>query len=81
MKVLGIETSCDDTAVSIVEDGKKILINLVTSQNDIHLCLFYAPPHLLKNLNPKRVAISFLKKESFDFSIFRSLFKYETDLP
>lgn len=36
MKVLGIETSCDETAVSIVEDGKKILINLVASQAEIH---------------------------------------------
>ncbi|MDJ0652272.1 MAG: tRNA (adenosine(37)-N6)-threonylcarbamoyltransferase complex transferase subunit TsaD [Simkaniaceae bacterium] len=36
MKVLGIETSCDETAVSIVEDGKRILINLVASQVEIH---------------------------------------------
>ncbi|MDN3509345.1 MAG: hypothetical protein P0S93_04955 [Candidatus Neptunochlamydia sp.] len=36
MKVLGIETSCDETDVSIVEDGKKNLINLVASQAEIH---------------------------------------------
>jgi len=36
MKVLGIETSCDETAVAVVEDGKKILVNLVASQADIH---------------------------------------------
>ncbi|MEM8727855.1 MAG: tRNA (adenosine(37)-N6)-threonylcarbamoyltransferase complex transferase subunit TsaD [Chlamydiota bacterium] len=36
MKVLGIETSCDETAVGIVEDGKKILTNLVASQAEIH---------------------------------------------
>ena len=36
MKVLGIETSCDETAVSIVEEGKNILINLVASQAEIH---------------------------------------------
>jgi len=25
MKILGIETSCDDTAVAVVEDGVKVL--------------------------------------------------------
>lgn len=36
MKVLGIETSCDDTGGAIVEDGIKILSNIVSSQNDLH---------------------------------------------
>ena len=35
-KILGVETSCDDTAISIVEDGNRILSNLVSSQVDIH---------------------------------------------
>ncbi|SET13634.1 tRNA (adenosine(37)-N6)-threonylcarbamoyltransferase complex transferase subunit TsaD [Anaerobranca gottschalkii] len=35
-KILAIETSCDETAVAIVEDGKKILANKVLSQIDIH---------------------------------------------
>lgn len=35
MKILGIETSCDETAASIVEDGVKILSNVVVSQIDI----------------------------------------------
>lgn len=36
MKILGIETSCDETSASIVEDGKKILSLEVFSQIDIH---------------------------------------------
>ena len=36
MKVLGIETSCDETAAAVVEDGRKILSNVVASQADIH---------------------------------------------
>ena len=36
MKVLGIETSCDETAAAVVEDGVKILSNLVSSQVEIH---------------------------------------------
>jgi len=36
MKVLGIETSCDETAAAVVEDGVKILSNQVASQVEIH---------------------------------------------
>lgn len=36
MKILGIESSCDETAASIVEDGRRLLSNVVNSQIDIH---------------------------------------------
>ncbi len=36
MIVLGIETSCDETAAAIVENGTKILSNVVVSQIDVH---------------------------------------------
>lgn len=36
MKVLGIETSCDETAASVVEDGNKLLSNVVASSMDLH---------------------------------------------
>jgi N6-L-threonylcarbamoyladenine synthase len=36
MNVLGIETSCDETAVGIVEDGQKLLSNTVFSSMDLH---------------------------------------------
>lgn len=36
MKILGIESSCDETAAAVVEDGRKILSNVVNSQIDIH---------------------------------------------
>lgn len=36
MKILGIETSCDETAAAIVEDGTRIVSNIVASQIDIH---------------------------------------------
>ena len=36
MKILGIETSCDETAASVVEDGKKLLSNVVLSSMDLH---------------------------------------------
>ena len=36
MKVLGIESSCDETACAIVEDGKTILSNVVATQIPFH---------------------------------------------
>jgi N6-L-threonylcarbamoyladenine synthase len=36
VKILGIETSCDETAAAIVEDSDNILSNIVSSQVDIH---------------------------------------------
>jgi N6-L-threonylcarbamoyladenine synthase len=36
MRVLGIETSCDDTAAAVVEDGRRVLSNVVASQLELH---------------------------------------------
>ena len=36
MIVLGVETSCDETAVAIVKDGKEVLASVVYSQINIH---------------------------------------------
>lgn len=35
-RILGIETSCDETAAAVVEDGKLILSNVIASQIDLH---------------------------------------------
>jgi len=51
MKILGIETSCDETAAAIVENGDQILSNVVVSQIDIFasyggvISENSAPPH------------------------------------
>lgn len=36
MKILGIESSCDETACAVVEDGRKILSNVVATQIPFH---------------------------------------------
>ena len=36
MLVLGVESSCDETSVSIVRDGKEVLSNVINSQIKIH---------------------------------------------
>jgi N6-L-threonylcarbamoyladenine synthase len=37
MKILGIETSCDETAAAVVEDGEHLLSNAVASSMELHV--------------------------------------------
>ena len=37
MRILGIESSCDETAAAVVEDGRRLLSNVVNTQIDIHV--------------------------------------------
>ena len=34
--ILGIESSCDETAAAVVEDGRRVLSNIISSQIEIH---------------------------------------------
>ncbi len=36
VRILGIETSCDETAIGVVEEGRRILSNVVASSQDFH---------------------------------------------
>src|SRR5438477_2864404 len=36
MVVLGIESSCDETAAAVLADGRRILSSIVASQDDVH---------------------------------------------
>src|SRR3989337_4475134 len=37
MYILGIDTSCDDTAASVANEDGRIVSNVVSSQNEIHV--------------------------------------------
>ena len=37
MKLLAIESSCDETAAAVVEDGRKMLSNIIASQVKEHV--------------------------------------------
>ena len=39
--VLGVETSCDDTAIGIIDSSKNIKANIVLNQNNYHLSLIH----------------------------------------
>lgn len=36
IKILAVESSCDETAVAVVENGNKILSSVVATQIDVH---------------------------------------------
>jgi N6-L-threonylcarbamoyladenine synthase len=36
MRILGIESSCDETAAAVVEDGRRVLSNVIASQTAVH---------------------------------------------
>ena len=46
MKVLGIETSCDETAAAVVADGHQVLSSVVSSQVDLHAAFGGVVPEL-----------------------------------
>jgi N6-L-threonylcarbamoyladenine synthase len=46
MKVLGIETSCDECSAAVVEDGRRILSNVVATQIEIHKPYYGVVPEI-----------------------------------
>ena len=56
MKVLGIETSCDECAVAVVEDGKHILSNVVATQIALHRPYQGVVPEIASRLHTEWIA-------------------------
>jgi N6-L-threonylcarbamoyladenine synthase len=46
MRVLGLESSCDETAAAIVEDGRVVLADVVASQHEVHAAYGGVVPEL-----------------------------------
>ena len=55
MRVLGIETSCDETAAAVVEDGRQILSNVIHSQVDTHKLYGGIVPELASREHIKKI--------------------------
>ncbi|SKA72874.1 O-sialoglycoprotein endopeptidase [Eubacterium uniforme] len=57
MKILAIESSCDETAAAVVEDGRKVLSSVISSQISIHTKFGGVVPEIasrkhIENINP-----------------------------
>ncbi len=66
MLVLGVESSCDETAVSIVRDGKEVLANVVLTQIDIHTKFGGVVPEIASREHVYNVSMCF--EEAFNQS-------------
>jgi N6-L-threonylcarbamoyladenine synthase len=55
MLVLGIESSCDETAASIVENGTRVLSSIVSSQHDLHEEYAGVVPELASRAHVERI--------------------------
>ncbi len=66
MKILGIETSCDETSISVLEDGKNILSNVISSQIEIHQEYGGVVPEIASRHHIKNIMA--ILKESLDIA-------------
>ncbi len=55
--ILGIETSCDETAASIVKNGREILSNVINSQVDIHQQFGGVVPEVASRKHIENIAV------------------------
>ena len=55
MKILGIETTCDETASAIVEDGKNVLSNVISSQINEHSPWKGVVPEIASRLHLEKI--------------------------
>jgi N6-L-threonylcarbamoyladenine synthase len=66
VRILAIESSCDETSIAIIENGRKILCNLVSSQIEIHKLYGGVVPEIASRNHI--LAISNLYKEALQIS-------------
>lgn len=53
--ILGIESSCDDTSVAIVKNGREVLSNVISSQIDIHTLYGGVVPEIASRNHTKNI--------------------------
>lgn len=56
MRILGIESSCDETAAAVVEDGRKILSNVVSTQIEKHKIFGGVVPEIASRLHTESIS-------------------------
>ena len=56
MLILAIETSCDETSIAVLKDGKEILSNIISSQIEIHKEFGGVVPEIASRHHIKNIA-------------------------
>lgn len=57
MRICAIESSCDETAVAIIEDGKTVLSNVVSSQINVHSKFGGVIPEVASRLHIENISV------------------------
>ena len=57
MRICAIETSCDETAVAIIEDGRTVLSNIVSSQINTHAAFGGVIPEVASRIHIENISI------------------------
>jgi len=71
MKILAIESSCDETAAAIVVDGRRVVANVIASQIAIHAGYFGVVPELASRAHVENINLvidAALRKARIRFS-------------
>lgn len=55
--ILGIETSCDETAAALVQNGRLVLSNVINSQIDIHRCFGGVVPEVASRKHVENIGL------------------------
>lgn len=79
MKILSIETSCDETSVSVSQNGRKILSNVISSQIPIHAKYNGVVPELASRAHIQNINIvieTALNKAKINFDNFSEKIDY-----
>jgi len=63
MIILGIESSCDETAAAIVQDGTKILSSVIASQIEVHHKYGGVVPELASRQTSKLRTLTLLQQQ------------------
>ena len=57
MKILAFESSCDETAVAVVEDGRKVLTDQIFSQADLHAVYGGVVPEIASRCHVESISL------------------------
>jgi N6-L-threonylcarbamoyladenine synthase len=57
MRICAIESSCDETAVAIIDDGKIVLSNIVSSQINVHSKFGGVIPEVASRLHIENISV------------------------
>ena len=56
MKILAFESSCDETAVAVVEDGRRVISDAIASQADMHALYGGVVPEIASRKHVEAIA-------------------------